>query len=303
MKKLLFLICIAATQANAQTTIPNLNFEDWTLSSSGRFNDPNPSTIWATPNYAMDLILGNPSTSIVQKSSDMHGGSFAALMKSRTIVGSFVGATLFTGSLDASIPFSPVPKLGVPFTGRPISMQGWYKYTSVNNDSSSIYILLSKWNTTTNQRDIIGFKEKRDYATVSSYTPFELEIDYTSSNIPDSITIVFSASAGAENNLGEVGSSLWVDDVNLNYFPLGTTKAKINSSAIYPNPCHNYLNLRGIDYPFDYTLFSLSGQILSTEKQCNLPIISTEKLPLGCYWIQIENKSAKISEWHSFLKN
>lgn len=287
LKKILFLLTLSIN-AVAQTSIDNLNFETWVTSASGRFEDPTPASIWATPNYAMDLILGNPSTSIVQKSTDMHGGSFAALMKSRTIVGNFVGATLFTGSLDITSPFSPIPKLGVPFTGRPTSLKGWYKYTSVNNDSSSIYVKLTKWNSSTNTRDVVGFIEKRDYSSVNAYTPFELVINYTSTDTPDSITVVFSASAGAEQNKGEVGSSLWIDDVSLNYFPASIEDQKViqENISMYPNPTVDQLTVISEADISSYAIYSCTGQMVQTAGfNVASKHISLKDLTIGHYMI------------------
>jgi hypothetical protein len=304
LKKILFL-SLFGVQAIAQTSVPNLDFESWVLSTSTRYEDPTPTAIWATPNYAMDLILGNPSTSIVQKSTSSHGGSFAALMKSRTIVGSFVGATLFTGSLDITVPFSPVPKLGIAFAGRPISMKGWYKYAPVNNDSSSIYLKLTKWNSTTNTRDVVGFIEKRDYTSVANYTPFDMPIVYSSTAIPDSVTIVFSASAGAEQNKGEVGSSLWIDDVLLNYSPtsMAPTRFTNNSINIYPNPCIDLLNIQ-CDFEIDaYSIYSVTGKLIQSNKMnIHQENISIQALPHANYLIHFINSQHQFVGSCTFTK-
>ncbi len=290
MKKILFL-CLCSIQAIAQTNVPNLNFEDWVLSASTRFEDPTPITTWATPNYAMDLILGNPSTSIVQKSTDAHGGSFAALMKSRTIVGNFVGATLFTGYLNTTSPFAPIPMLGIPFTGRPVAMKGWYKYTPVGGDSSSIYIKLTKWNTTTNTREQIGYIEKRDYTAVNAYTSFDMPINYSSNAIPDSIIIVFSASAGAEQGVGQVGSSLWIDDVVLDYGANAINeKTTTNAITCYPNPCTNALYIQTTLTDVEYRLSAFTGQVVLTSKK---PSLSLADLPLGLYSLQVIDKQGR----------
>lgn len=290
MKKILFL-CLFSIHAIAQTNVPNLNFEDWVLSASARFEDPTPITTWATPNYAMDLILGNPSTSIVQKSTDAHGGSFAALMKSRTIVGNFVGATLFTGYLNTTSPLSPIPMLGIPFTGRPVAMKGWYKYSPVGGDSAWMYIKLTKWNTTTNTREQIGYIEKRDYAAVNTYTSFDMPINYSSNAIPDSIIIVFSASAGAEQGVGQVGSSLWIDDVVLDYGANAINDETItNAITCYPNPCTNALYIQTSHTDVEYRLSTFTGQVVLTSKK---PRLSLVDLPLGLYSLQVIDKQGR----------
>lgn len=297
IKKLLF-FCCCSLSTFAQTSLPNLDFENWILSASTQYEDPTPTSIWATPNYSMDLILGNPSTSLVQKSTDMHGGSYAALMKSRSIAGNFAGATLFTGYLNTASPLNPVAFLGVPFTGRPVAMKGWYKYTSVNGDSSNIYIKLTKWNTTTNSRDVIGFVEKRDYTSVNAYTAFNMPINYFSSLQPDSITIVFTASAGAEQSLGEVGSSLWIDDVTLDY---GANSVKedivVSESYVYPNPCTDIIKIKNPQEGFVYTIINISGQQVALTSESTILV---PHLPLGFYILKAHD-SKNILQFQSII--
>lgn len=294
MIRIFITLCLCSFISAAQNTIPNLDFESWVLSASTRYEDPTPSNIWATPNYAMDLILGNPSTSIVQKSSDAHSGNYAALMKSRNIVGNFAGATLFTGYLNTASPFNPIPMLGVPFTGRPIAMKGWYKYAPVGGDSSSIYIKLTKWNITTNTQEVVGFAEKRDYTAVATYSAFNLVVNYLSNDIPDSITLVFSASAGAEFGVGQVGSSLWIDDVELDYGASSINENMISSTVqFYPNPFTSSLQIKSSIPQCTLSLYSIYGQLLFSTTQHQL---NTELLPKGLYIVQArDNKNQLIA--------
>jgi hypothetical protein len=299
----LILLLGFATFSFAQTSVQNLDFESWTLSSSGRFEDPSPSTTWATPNYAMDLIFGNLSTSIVQKSSDAHSGSFSALMKSRNIVGNFVGATLFTGKLDASTPFSPVPLLGIPFTGRPVAISGWRKYSPVGGDSSSMYARLTKWNSNTNTRETIAFKEIRDYGSIGTWTKFDLLLDYSSNSTPDSIIIVFSASAGAEQNNGEVGSSLWIDDVNIEY-PTGVEhRDKGGTLVLTPNPCFGSIIISNCTEHTQFCIFNACGQSML---QGSLPAvkaaISTLSLVPGNYYLRVYDIAGNAVRTIQFTK-
>lgn len=290
LKTIAFIVISFFSQIKAQTTVSNLDMEQWILSASGRYENPAPASVWATPNYIMDLISGNPSTAIVQKSSDKHGGNYAALMKTRTILGNLAGATLFTGALNTSNPISPVAKLGIPFTGKPQAMTGWYKYTSVNNDSSSIYILLTKWNTTSNSRIRVGFAEQRDYTSVNAYTAFNLPINYYTADTPDSITIVFSASAGAEFNRGQVGSSLWIDDVVLAYSTgfLQPIMAE-NNLKIYPNPAKDYIQIQASEKSaINLALFDSKGaKLLTLQNISNQEKINIQNLKSGTYTVQI----------------
>lgn len=288
----------------SQTTLPNLDMEQWISSSSGRFEDPAPATVWATPNYIMDLVLGNPSTSIVQKSTDKHGGNYAALMKTRTILGNLAGATLFTGKLNTSNPISPVPNLGVPFTGRPEALNGWHKYTSVNNDSSSIYIKLTKWNSSTNSRITVGFAEKRDYASVSAYTAFNLPVNYYTTDTPDSITLVFSASAGAEFNRGQVGSSLWIDDISFQYSTGLQSPSDAKEIKLFPNPARTNLFIETEFKHCIAVIIDANGKRVFESNMDDISkTINIEMLKSGNYVLQLFSGENKLISSQSFIKN
>ncbi|MEN8251650.1 MAG: PCMD domain-containing protein, partial [Bacteroidota bacterium] len=50
---------------------------------------------------------------------------------------------------------------------------------------------------------------------VEEYTYFDLEVVYFMSEMPDTIDMVFAASAGGEYFVGGVGSTLYVDNLSL----------------------------------------------------------------------------------------
>lgn len=300
----LIMLLFCSVQVFAQTTLPNMDLESWQASASGRYEDPMPTTLWATPNYIMDLILGSPSTSVVQKSTDRHGGNYAALMKSRTVLGNFVGATLFTGKLNTSNLTNPIPLLGVPFTGRPVALKGWMKYTSVNGDSSSMYIKLTRWNSSTNSRETVGFYEDRKYASITSYTAFTLPVAYSTSATPDSVTLVFSSSAGAEQRQGQVGSSLWIDDLVFEY-PTGFLQPIVfeNEVNIFPNPANSFIQFTNAEKVNSVKIFSAKldevAEFKSSKSQSRIDISS---LAEGNYFIQFYDENNQLKGFHSFIK-
>lgn len=155
---------------------------------------------------------------------------------------------LLTGTLATGV-FQPNPadplnslRIGTPFTARPEKFTGYYKYTSVNNDSFDIYAILSEWDTINNERTIIGTAMFTDSLTVSSYTKFDLDFQYYKSFTPDTISVVFASSAAGDLFLGSVGSTLFIDEIALE-LPVGIKiplMPEINIIA-YPNPASDQI--------------------------------------------------------------
>ena len=228
------LLGIGSLSINAQTTIPNMDLEQWT---NHTYYDQPAGGYWATANTIVDLLpaIIPPTTT---KSTDAHGGQYSARMESKNwpVANILMSGTLATGIFDnQTSSTADALKLGMPFTGRPANFAGWYKYTSVQQDSAALYALLTKWNGTA--RDTIGFAARFEKSTVSSWTEFILPFDYHSMDTPDSISIVFTSSADGQNLAGQVGSTLWVDDIS---FTTATGMTQVlmpeNHVSIIPNP-------------------------------------------------------------------
>ena len=201
-------------QTIGSNVLPNMDMEEWITTPN--YENPFPHGVWASANKVVDL---NPDIYpvLLFKTEDAYSGNFAAKM----VTNEAIGMPLLTGSLSTGL-FSvnlnnPLKSLirGVPYKSRPTRFQGYYKYTGVEGDSCEIRTTLSKWNVAEQKRDIIGEIIYRTTDTIEQYTHFDLEVKYFSSDIVDTIEVVFAASAGGENFQGKVGSTLYIDDFSL----------------------------------------------------------------------------------------
>jgi hypothetical protein len=213
MKKIyLFIFALMASLSAGAQALPNMDLELWT--NAGNYEQPN--GLWATANPIVNLLPGViPATTT--KSSDAHGGSFSARMESKNwpIANILITGTLANGIFDAqSTNPATALKRGTPFTARPTSFRGWYKYSPVNGDSCAVYAWLTKWNGAA--RDTIGIALLANYSqAVSAWTAFDLPFVYRSAAAPDSISIVCASSFAGQSLAGQVGSTLWVDDLEI----------------------------------------------------------------------------------------
>lgn len=197
--------------------LPNMDLEEWL--SFPNYESPSPTGVWTSANKVADL---NPELyhAVLFKSEDTRPGSqgnYAAMM----MTDSLDGMPLITGSLSTGV-FAvdlnnPLESMisGVPYKSRPARFQGWYKYQPVEGDSCEIRTTLSRWNPTAHKRDKVGEVVMRTTEVIDEYTFFDLEIVYRMDIDPDTIDVVFAASAGGENFEGGIGSTLYIDDFTL----------------------------------------------------------------------------------------
>jgi hypothetical protein len=201
-------------QTRTANVLPNMDMESWL--SFPNYESPEPVGVWTSANKVADL---NPDlyNAVLFKTDDKVSGNYAAKM----ITDSMPGMPLITASLSTGI-FkvdlnNPLESMisGVPYKSRPTRFQGWYKYMPVDGDSCEIRTTLSRWNPETRKRDKIGEAIMRTTDHVEEYTFFDLEVVYLKPENPDTIDVVFAASAGGEYFIGGIGSTLFIDDFTL----------------------------------------------------------------------------------------
>jgi hypothetical protein len=238
MKKLYILVLsfIAGTTM-AQTQMPEGGFNNWTPSTLNTYYEPTGGW-WTTLNSLVSL--GGPVT--VSRSNDVHSGTFAAKLETKQWGTFLLPGLLVSGNFILTSPFI---KQGKPFTDKPSKFKGWIKYTSVNSDSAAIVALLTKFNTGTGKQDTIARAVQIIKNDISVYTPFDINFDYSNTSIsPDSIILVLTSSADGGNFHGQVGSTLFVDDISLEYATgLQESLMPEFSLSVFPSPAAKQLLL------------------------------------------------------------
>lgn len=201
-----------------QNQIPDGDFESWTPQGIGLYEEPS-SGWWSTLNPLR--ALGGPVS--VEKSTDAHSGTYSALLTT----GQF-GSLLVPGLLiSAQFDILNAPNYfdqGRPYTDRPQTFTGWYKYTPANGDTAAIGMQVTRWNTATNKRDTVGEAGILIVNTVTNWTQFSIPVFYYNSDTPDTLLVVASSSANGSVGGGQVGSVLAIDDFDLS----GTATAAPN---------------------------------------------------------------------------
>lgn len=253
MKKL-FLLFFAFFLINSVfsqgTNLPNGGLESWShLGTAPNDYDQPDSGFFMTLNELADVppATGGPGPVTVYKDASAHTGNFAAKLVSKQFTGIdiFIPGMLGTTTLDM---IQSTIHLGRPCSmcnPMPTGLRAFVKYEPVNGDSGLIIVLLSKYDVTHHKRDTISFGKNVIKNGITAYTQIDVPLlhNYPDSlATPDSITILFVASAGVnfQNiyvNHGSPGSTMFVDDISLLY-PLGITEGVMPEVVVksYPNP-------------------------------------------------------------------
>ena len=249
------------SETDSQPELHNGNFDLWSESNGtwypGTADEAgNTTCFWNTSNPGTTQGLGaiggalNPTTGV---DSPVHtAGGKAAELKSAYKVIAFAAASLYTGSFLGLDGMSANMEFGKPFTGRPIALHGYYKYTPkvinrvdrkpegveiIKNetmDQCAIFIALATRTFTFNNSkeeeyidyennpDIIAYGELPSGAATSGegYAEFTIPLKYKEkefSKNPTHIIIVCSASKYGDYMTGGEGSTMYVDDFSLVY--------------------------------------------------------------------------------------
>lgn len=258
--------------------VTNNGFEDWT--SQGTYEDPDG---WGTFNFIADF--GLPSTTT--KDADANSGSFAAKLTTTEVT--FFGTTdtvtgfLTLGSFDVA---------GEPFTAMPTSMEFYYKYDSPGADSGGAVVTLTKWDAVNNTQAIIGTGEMI-ISQALAYTQGSVNINYMSTETPDSIQIMFISSTAA---MPVPGSALYVDDVSFTTQASAVAVLEADRTRIFPNPAKDYLYIKteGLQAS-SIEITDLSGRVIdviSIEASSKADIAH---LPAGNYLYQLKDGNIPVS--------
>jgi hypothetical protein len=224
MKKLIIFAIVFFTSyaSYAQSQLSGSDFENWSQNfynssfPSLFYWELEPTSIWSSPNEGV-TIVGNFPT---ERTSDAQSGSYAARMETKSVFSVPAAGTIFSGYLIPDM-FNTRAMLGVPFTDKPSSFNGYYKYTPAyynggqTIDSCAIYALLSYWDG--NQRDTIAEASYYTSDTINNYTYFSIPFVYSLPNTPDTITVVFSSSKNGDSFVGGIGSTLYIDNISFDY--------------------------------------------------------------------------------------
>lgn len=305
MKKNLLLLVISGASVCAFAQ-PTWDFDTPSPAWNGTGPNEQPNG-WVTGNVIVGgFFPGNTQSVFKAVAPDVHGGLYAMQIVTVDVVTN-PDATLIPDPIGFAITGSVVVvpalslKFGFGYSARPASAEFWYKYAPSGTDTASFFMWLTKWNTVTVTRDTVAWGYWETSATVSSYTQQSVTLTYLSSTLsPDTAGVIFSATGTGCMTCGNVGSTMWVDDVTFSGWNGINEHPSSNGVIMFPNPASEFVTI-SLDaddaanvIAYDATgrrvaAASLSEPINSINKKAG--VINTSNLTAGIYSYSVMDKN------------
>lgn len=189
---------------------------------------------------------------------------------------------------------------GFPCTGRPAFLTGKWQYMAYGTDTCRIAVYLTRWNTTTNKREQVGYVEYDLPGMVMSWASFAIPIAYQLPVMPDSAVIGLTSS----NRSITDGSYLYIDSLNF----YGVASAVQNTAyskyhlTLYPNPAKDNITVDlGMAATNDVKLrvVDLYGRVLTEAVLIagkHTYSISVKTIPAGLYFVKLQLGEETLSQ-------
>jgi hypothetical protein len=191
------------------------NFDNWVVLTQGTVSYDNPAFNWWTTLNPLSTI-GGPKT--VTKTNDSKAGPYAARLETKVWgTGFIIPGLLASGVFDQTLPPGDNVVIGRPFSKKPKSFTGHYKYFPQGDDSFGFVVALTKFDSQAGIRDTIATASFSSGLAKPTYTLFNVDFDYKSQSVPDSIHLVIVSSSSDMGMQGVPGTVLYVDELELKY--------------------------------------------------------------------------------------
>ena len=259
MKKNLLVISSALLFfGGVEAQIPNVGFETWT--TFGSYSDPNG---WGTINQQVSqACFCSGTASKATAAADIHNGSMAIKLKTLNVVLGTAPGIAATGTINTQ---TQNVDGGIPYTLRPDSITGWYKYAPSGTDTGSVFISLTKWNAANGSRDIVGEAKFIRTTAMASYSRFAKALVYSLSVAPDTMMVILLSSSGGSP---QVNSTMYIDDLGLTFSTsTGIYEQSLSSLvSVYPNPVVDQVSIASEFKNFDVNVFDAEGRSILRDK-------------------------------------
>jgi hypothetical protein len=310
MKKFSFkilIICLLSFSIQAQEQLQNPGFETW--EGSGATLEP---LDWSSLKTSDNSFLASSAPQVLFQDAGRNGG-FSVKLENKSALGIVANGILTNGRVHADL--NPAngyvftdaadQKWNTPFTSRPDSIVGWFKYQPASaggtTDKGKVEVLLHKTGNGQNPvgntaENMVGKARFDMTVSSSSWQRFSAPFNYTSQDSPDYILVVLTSgdSTSAIN-----GSIAWFDDLELIYNATSLTQEKVESFHVFQKM--GALHLKNLPEGSQYAVINALGQTIvhgtSNSSSANVPLQET-----GIYFVRISSKSGILTRKIAFIK-
>lgn len=299
MKKLLTLalFSLASLSASAQNIYGMM--ETWYTYTAGSDTLERPEG-WNGSDSVTFTLTGFPIVPVKQifkETSNVHGGSAAAMLMTRDL-GTVVGAAGITnGTIAVDIVGQTFEVSGgTPVTQRIAYLNAWIDYQPRNADEGSATIQAVLAGAGVGGADSVVGEGFFTSDGTSGYEGIAVQVTYIDANVvPDMIKIGFFSSSDLTG--GQDSSTMYVDDVTISTVSVKEMKANSHTIKCYPNPATDLLHLRSMNNEtLTCHIYNLAGQEVLSRDFTGYGEADLSKLTTGMYFYTVSNASGEVLE-------
>lgn len=291
MKKTLLLALISLFIGHSMMAqqVPNGDLENWTENILSGYWDPDG---WQTPNQYTALISLYTTT----RSTDHVSGSYSARLESLNVGGFVTPGVITLGHFIVDFPNNTAYLGGgIPFTHKPIALNGSWKNYPVTGDFTMIMVYFTKYSPAKGQTDTIGMGTMLGAETVDAWTNFSIPIEYWS---PDDVPDTMNLHVISSNMLNlQEGSLMYVDNLSFEYEAgIGEFDQGVQTS-VFPNPASENITFSlEEEVNAELSVFNNEGQrVYSATINGNTHKADVSQLAVGSYFFSLVENNVKIS--------
>ncbi|MFK8008420.1 MAG: T9SS type A sorting domain-containing protein [Saprospiraceae bacterium] len=271
--------------------MPNGDFEIW---ESVEYDEVDNFTSFNPFQALFDL------EPMATQTSDAYAGNSAIRIENVEIIDFDNGGLDTLGFIYSGEFLSDYAAFGLD--GTPQLISGWYKYAPVENDSATIYLSFTKYNSTIGESEVVA-EFNFLLGESSTYIPFEFLLDFNVT--PDSFSIaIASGNIDGVDEYVPLGSVLYLDELSFDF--IEGTKMPIFSDAleVYPNPAADFVFIKmdeKVGAPKSIQLTDAMGRMIQFSDIENLRIgnellrIDMRNYSTGMYYYKIETENSVYS--------
>jgi hypothetical protein len=307
MKKILvtFLAILLLTGiSSAQSQLENPGFEAWDDVLIGGGDTIREPVDWSSLKTSDDSQMSSFAPVVCKRSRDAHSGNYSIQLNN--VMSFFVvnGAATngrvhpnITTSLAYMYTDTEHSEWNTPFTAKPDSIVGWYKYAPQGDDSLQVKVALHRGFGKQPDADYtdnwIGMAlYKSPVNTGSQWHRFSTPFVYFDDDAPEYILVILNSGNGFQP---VAGSTAYFDDLELIY---NSPQNSFNDQEVFSGyiyaPDNRYLVIEGMKQPIfpAAEIRDLTGRLVWTGKvHTNRIDISSAGLKKGIYLVTLIGKS------------
>ena len=283
----------------------NPGFENW--EDAGTVKDE--PVDWNTIKTCDDPYIAMAAPVTFDISTDAHTGNYALKLFNVEVFGISATGAICNGRFHAEFDLSKTysytdssdARWHTPFTGRPDSLTGWFKYFPQGNDAAQFKAILHvdscklpENGTLPNWVGMAVYKTPSGQ-TFDTWTRFSVPFEYYDSRTPQFILCVMNS---GDSTTSVPDSYLLIDDLELKYSSSGTDDKLIKEEFLVQGNNHLTINIISEEEFLNrkFNLIDLAGQTVFSIELNDNRLTLPPQLKAGIYIALLDGKNHRYSQ-------